>query len=65
MAKFIKIKVGDEDKLEYGFNLESIESVDLKNKRVYTIGAEQPYHISDQKSWDAIMEFVVQNEYQL
>ena len=62
MAKFIKIRVGD-DKSEFYLNLESIESVELKNKRVYTIGAEQPYHFSDQKSWDEIMDFVYRNKY--
>lgn len=56
MAKFVRIKVGN-DNLPYLFNLEAIESVDLQNKRVYTIGVDQPYHIYDQASWEKILKY--------
>ena len=60
MAKFVRIKVGDEN-LPYLFNLEAIESVDLQNKRVYTVGANQPYHIYDQASWEKILKYTNAN----
>lgn len=60
MAKFVRIKVGN-DNLPYLFNLEAIESVDLQNKRVYTVGAHQPYHIYDQSSWDKIILYANEN----
>lgn len=56
MAKFVRIKVGEEN-LPYLFDLEAIESVDLQNKRVYTVGANQPYHIYDQSSWEKILKY--------
>ena len=56
MAKFVRIKVGEEN-LPYLFDLEAIESVDLRNKRVYTVGAHQPYHIYDQASWEKILQY--------
>ena len=37
---------------------ESIESVDLRNKRIYTIGADEPYHIYDDSSWKNIISYV-------
>ena len=37
---------------------ESIESVDLRNKRIYTIGADEPYHIYDDSSWKKIISYV-------
>lgn len=60
MAKFVRIKVG-KDNLSYLFNLEAIESVDLQNKRVYTIGVDQPYHIYDQASWEKILKYTNAN----
>lgn len=60
MAKFVRIKVGN-DNLPYLFNLDAIESVDLQNKRVYTVGANQPYHIYDQASWEKILKYVNAN----
>lgn len=60
MAKFIKIKVGEE-LLPYHFNLDAIEGVDEKNKRVYTVGASEAYHIVDQESWDMILKYVLKN----
>jgi len=60
MAKFIEIKVG-EDMVPYHFNLDAIESVDTKNKRVYTIGASEAYHIIDQESWCKILKYVWEN----
>lgn len=60
MAKFVRIKVGNEN-LPYLFNLEAIESVDLQNKRVYTIGVDQPYHIYDQASWEKILKYTNAN----
>lgn len=60
MAKFVRIKVGEEN-LPYLFNLEAIESVDLQNKRVYTVGANQPYHIYDQASWEKILKYTNAN----
>lgn len=60
MAKFVRIKVGEEN-LPYLFNLEAIESVDLQNKRVYTIGVDQPYHIYDQASWEKILKYTNAN----
>lgn len=60
MAKFVRIKVGN-DNLPYLFNLEAIESVDLQNKRVYTIGIDQPYHIYDQASWEKILKYTNAN----
>ena len=57
MANFAKIKVGEEG-LEYFFNLDAIESVDLKNKRVYTIGADEAYHIYDEDVWRRILHYV-------
>jgi hypothetical protein len=60
MAKFVRIKVG-KDNLPYLFNLEAIESVDLQNKRVYTIGVDQPYHIYDQASWEKILKYTNAN----
>ena len=54
MAKFVRIKVGEAN-LPYLFNLEAIESVDMQNKRVYTVGVDQPYHICDQASWEKIL----------
>lgn len=60
MAKFVRIKVGN-DNLPYLFNLEAIESVDLQNKRVYTIGVDQPYHIYDQASWEKILQYANAN----
>ena len=60
MAKFVRIKVG-KDNLPYLFNLEAIESVDLQNKRVYTIGVDQPYHIYDQASWEKILKYANTN----
>ena len=56
MPKFVRIKVGEEN-LPYLFNLEAIESVDMQNKRVYTVGADQPYHICDQASWEKILKY--------
>ena len=60
MAKFVRIKVGEEN-LPYLFDLEAIESVDLRNKRVYTVGANQPYHIYDQASWEKILKYTNAN----
>ena len=60
MAKFVRIKVG-KDNLPYLFNLEAIEGVDLQNKRVYTIGVDQPYHIYDQASWEKILKYTNAN----
>lgn len=60
MAKFVRIKVGEAN-LPYLFNLEAIESVDLQNKRVYTVGADQPYHIYDQASWEKILKYTNAN----
>ena len=60
MAKFVRIKVGN-DNLPYLFNLEAIESVDLQNKRVYTVGVDQPYHIYDQASWEKILKYTNAN----
>lgn len=60
MAKFVRIKVGDAN-LPYLFNLEAIESVDLQNKRVYTVGVDQPYHICDQASWEKILKYTNAN----
>lgn len=60
MAKFVRIKVGEEN-LPYLFDLEAIESVDLQNKRVYTIGVDQPYHIYDQASWEKILKYTNAN----
>lgn len=60
MAKFVRIKVG-KDNLPYLFNLETIEGVDLQNKRVYTVGANQPYHIYDQASWEKILKYTNAN----
>lgn len=60
MAKFVRIKVGEEN-LPYLFNLEAIESVDLRNNRVYTVGAHQPYHIYDQASWVKILQYAAAN----
>lgn len=60
MAKFVRIKVGN-DNLPYLFNLEAIESVDLQNKRVYTIGVDQPYHIYDQASREKILKYTNAN----
>lgn len=60
MAKFVRIKVGEEN-LPYLFNLEAVESVDLQNKRVYTVGANQPYHIYDQASWEKILKYTNAN----
>lgn len=60
MAKFVRINVG-KDNLPYLFNLEAIESVDLQNKRVYTVGANQPYHIYDQASWEKILKYTNAN----
>lgn len=57
MANFVKIKVGMEG-ADYFFNLDAIESVDLKNKRVYTIGADQSYHIYDDDAWRGILHYV-------
>lgn len=61
MARFIRINVGVEEKIPYFFNLDSIEGVDLKNKRVYTIGSSESYHIAEQESWDRILRFVEKN----
>jgi hypothetical protein len=60
MAKFVRIKVGEEN-LPYLFDLDAIESVDLQNKRVYTIGVDQPYHIYDQASWEKILKYTNAN----
>lgn len=60
MAKFVRIKVGEEN-LPYLFNLEAIESVDLCNKRVYTVGANLSYHIYDQSSWEKILKYANAN----
>lgn len=60
MAKFVRIKVG-KDNLPYLFNLETIEGVDLQNKRVYTVGSNQPYHIYDQASWEKILKYTNAN----
>lgn len=60
MSKFVRIKIGEE-KLPYLFNLEAIESVDLRNMRVYTVGASQPYHIYDQASWEKILQYATAN----
>lgn len=60
MAKFVRIKVGEAN-LPYLFNLEAIESVDLRNKRVYTVGADQSYHIYDQSSWEKILQYANAN----
>lgn len=60
MAKFVRIKVGEEN-LPYLFDLEAIESVDLRNKRVYTVGAHHPYHIYDQASWEKILQYANAN----
>lgn len=57
MSNFIRINVG-EDNLPIIFNIESIESVDLTNKRIYTIGADEPYHIYDDSSWKKIISYV-------
>lgn len=63
MAKFIKILVGKND-LSVAFNLEALESIDYKNKRVYTIGASESYHIYNQESWDKIINYVESNMYE-
>ena len=60
MANFAKIKVGN-DSLDYFFNLDAIESVDIKNKRVYTVGADQPYHIYDEDTWRGILHYIDTN----
>ena len=60
MAKFVRIKVG-KDNLPYLFNLETIEGVDLQNKRVYTVGANKPYHIYAQASWEKITKYTNAN----
>jgi len=57
MAKFIKIKVGVE-KLPIAFNLDALECIDYNNNRVYTIGANESYHIHDQESWNKICAYV-------
>lgn len=60
MAKFTNIVVG-ECNVRYALNLESIESVDLSNRRVYTLGSQDPFHIYDEDSWAKIMQYVNQN----
>lgn len=62
MARFIRINVGVGD-LPIALNLDSIESVDYVNRRVYTIGASGAdcYHISDADSFTRICRFVDEN----
>ena len=58
MAKFISAKIGD---CKYALNLESIESVDYTNRRVYTIGADKAYHIEDVRTFAKICVWVEKN----
>ena len=60
MAKFVRIKVGEEN-LPCLFDLDAIECVDIRNRSVYTVGANQPYHICDQSSWDKILQYASEN----
>lgn len=57
MANFAKILVG-EKKFPYLLNLDSIESLDLEHRRVYTIGSSDAYSIYDDDSWRALLHWV-------
>lgn len=57
MANFTKILVG-KDKYPYMLNLDSIESLDLQNRRVYTIGSSDAYSIHDDDSWRSLLHWV-------
>ena len=57
MASFTKILVGN-GKHEFMFNLDSIESLDMEERKVWTTGSNTPYRIHDDASWYSLLHWV-------